>query len=311
MRTLVVSNSAAGSAAPEVLQKSLLEPLGAEGDLLECRDDEDLQSAVVRRIETFRPQRIVACGGDGTVAAVAAAIVQADARIELAVVPMGTANVFALELGVGTDLEEACRLAREGTARPHDFLRTRDGLALCRFLIGNLSEPGRCSTPDSKRRWKLFAYLLRGLPHLFRPQGSKFRLEIDGRKIVTRASSVIVCNAGRTGLAEASWAASVQADDGVADVLVVHSTRFRDHLRLIWSWWWGRHESSPWVTHWTARRHIRIRIPEAVACSRDGEQLEGRVLDIEVVPRALLVVAAAPAKERGVALDLALQHAAP
>lgn len=288
-----------------------MEPLGADGELLECRADEDLREAVARRIATFRPKRVVACGGDGTVAAVAAAIVQADAGIELAVVPMGTANVFALELGVGTELEAACRLAREGQARPHDFLRTRDGIALCRFLIGNLSEPGRSSSPVSKRRWKLLAYLLRGLPHLFRPRGSRFRLEIDGREIVTRASSVIVCNAGRTGLAEASWAPSVQADDGLADVLVIHSTRFRDHLRLIWSWMWGRHERSPWVTHWTARRRIRIHVPDRVACSRDGECLEGRVLDIEVVPRALPVVAASPAVECGIALDLALQHAAP
>lgn len=293
MRTLVVSNRAAGTVAPDFLKEHLVDPLGEEGHWLEFDgNEEDVKARLAESIAAFRPARVVACGGDGTVASVATVLDRLDAGIELAVVPMGTANVFALELGLGNNLVEACALARDGEARRHDLLRTRDGVALCRILVGNLSEPGQSSTPQSKRRWKLLSYFFYGLPYLLRPRGHRFKLKLDGRTIHTRASSVIVCNAGQTGWAHGTWAPQVRADDGVADIVVLHSASFRDHLRLIWSRMWGRQERCPVVTRWTARKHIRIHLPSDVTCSRDGERLQGRVIDIDVVPGGIPVVAA-------------------
>jgi len=291
MRTLVVSNRSSGTAAPEVLEEHLIAPLGEDGYAIEIQGTSDGCSTVLRAIETFQPKRVVACGGDGTVACVASVLDRLDEEIELAVVPMGTANVFALELGL-EDIEEACHLAREGEVRYHDMLRTSDGVALCRILMGNLSEPGRSSSARVKQRWKLLAYLLHGLPILLRPRGARFVLEIDGKVVRARASSVVVCNAGQTGWANGLWAPEIRADDGVADVVLVHSASFGDHVRLFLSRWLGRQHASPLVTHLQAERHIRVHLPKGVHGSRDGERLHGRVIDIEVVPRAIPVVTA-------------------
>lgn len=58
-------------------------------------------------------KRIVAAGGDGTVAAVAAAIAGSD--IELAVIPGGTLNHFARDNGIPENLDRACELAARGS----------------------------------------------------------------------------------------------------------------------------------------------------------------------------------------------------
>src|SRR5919107_6198785 len=56
--------------------------------------------------------RVVVAGGDGSIAAVAAAA--GAAGLPLAVVPAGTANDFARRLGLPDDLGQACRLAVHG-----------------------------------------------------------------------------------------------------------------------------------------------------------------------------------------------------
>ena len=54
---------------------------------------------------------IVAAGGDGTVSVVADVMVGTEAH--LVVLPLGTANVLALELGIPVDLEGACQLGAQ------------------------------------------------------------------------------------------------------------------------------------------------------------------------------------------------------
>ena len=70
-------------------------------------DLEDIDAAL-----SARPTRIAVAGGDGSLAPVAARVSQA--RLEIAVIPTGTANDFARALGLPLDVEEACELAVRG-----------------------------------------------------------------------------------------------------------------------------------------------------------------------------------------------------
>jgi diacylglycerol kinase (ATP) len=63
------------------------------------------------------PDGLVVAGGDGSLACVAAPA--AEAGIPVAVIPTGTANDFARELGIPREIKEACGLAAEGTKTRH------------------------------------------------------------------------------------------------------------------------------------------------------------------------------------------------
>lgn len=73
----------------------------------------DRITEAVERAVAAGARRVVAAGGDGTIAVVAAAVAGTD--VELAVVPGGTLNHFAKDNGVPEDIDAACELAARGT----------------------------------------------------------------------------------------------------------------------------------------------------------------------------------------------------
>ncbi len=71
------------------------------------------------------PQRVAVAGGDGSIAGVAEAAGRAG--VPLAVIPTGTANDFARDLGIPLDTDEACALAVRGDRlRPLDLATIGD-----------------------------------------------------------------------------------------------------------------------------------------------------------------------------------------
>lgn len=84
----------------------------------------DIQVPAARQMEkaiesaASKHKRIVVAGGDGTIAA--AAQLLTGTRTELAILPLGTRNHFARDLGIPSDLAEAAKLAVGGTTRSVD-----------------------------------------------------------------------------------------------------------------------------------------------------------------------------------------------
>jgi diacylglycerol kinase family enzyme len=100
----LVANERSGSSDPERCAAHLAS-CGAE---VRRFGIEQLEQAVASN-----PDRLVVAGGDGSIAAAAAAAGRAD--IPLAVVPAGTANDFAQRLGLPSDSAAACELAVRGS----------------------------------------------------------------------------------------------------------------------------------------------------------------------------------------------------
>ena len=78
------------------------------------KNPDDL-NAVLENIKSAKFDAIVACGGDGTVGDVARGIYGTDTN--LGVLPVGTGNDFARNLGIPLDVKEACLAIMGGTIR--------------------------------------------------------------------------------------------------------------------------------------------------------------------------------------------------
>jgi diacylglycerol kinase (ATP) len=100
----LIANPASGTCDPDEIA-ARLRSFGAE---LECFGIDEIERAVGSGAD-----RAVLAGGDGSVAAAAAAA--GEAGIAFALVPAGTANDFARRLGLPTEVPDACRLAVHGT----------------------------------------------------------------------------------------------------------------------------------------------------------------------------------------------------
>jgi diacylglycerol kinase family enzyme len=79
-----------------------------------------------------RPDAIVASGGDGTISAVASRLVNQE--IPMGILPTGTLNHFAKDLGIPLDLAGACGVIAAGRVRQVDVGKVND-----RTFINNAS----------------------------------------------------------------------------------------------------------------------------------------------------------------------------
>ena len=103
-------------------------------------------------------QIIVAAGGDGTVNEVLNGI--DPAKCALGILPVGTMNVLALELGISPDLERALAVIRNGRRRRIDLGYANGRRFLQLAGVGLDAEVVRKTHPEAKRAWGPWSYLL-------------------------------------------------------------------------------------------------------------------------------------------------------
>jgi YegS/Rv2252/BmrU family lipid kinase len=161
---------------------------------------------------------VIACGGDGTVTACAEGV--ADTGVPLAVIPLGTGNLLARNVGVPMGLEEALEVALGGVQQSVDAGRVNGalfvvmaGLGLDARMLDDTSEP-------LKKRLGWLAYALTAVRHLGdRPMKVAVRAD-GGRRRRFRASAVIVGNVGwlQGGV---PLLPDARPDDGVLDAVVL------------------------------------------------------------------------------------------
>jgi len=228
---------------------------------------------------------VVACGGDGTVNAVAQALCGTD--VVLGVLPLGTGNLLAGQLGIPGALEDAIAALLHGSDRRFDLgvvdgrvFVGMAGLGLDAAMIADASE-------RLKARVGWPAYVPSILRHL-RDRGEHVTLRVDGRRVRHRhVKALIIGNHGRLhgGIDLMPDAAP---DDGVLDVVVLEpygrlSGWPEVLLRLLIK------RDGPRISRYRARQ-VEARVRRAVPLELDGDPYRtANVLSVQVKPGALLV----------------------
>jgi YegS/Rv2252/BmrU family lipid kinase len=148
---------------------------------------------MARRAAAGWAQTIVAGGGDGTINAVAAPLVGTNKQ--LGVLPLGTLNHFAKDLGLPLDLAAAVRTIREGYAVNIDvgevngrIFLNNSGLGLYPSIVHHREEQQR----QGLSKWPAFIRAL--LTVLRRHPFLDVRLVAEGKKITGRTPFVFVGN---------------------------------------------------------------------------------------------------------------------
>jgi diacylglycerol kinase family enzyme len=179
----------------------------------------------------------VAAGGDGTVNAVASAVLGRE--IPLAVLPTGTLNHFAKDLGIPLELPEAVRVACEGVERAVDV-----GEVNGRIFLNNSSIGVYPRIVELRNRYggrgaaKWLAALWASLVVLRRRPFLGVRIRAEDEVVVRRTPFVFVGNNEyrMVGLRAAS---RDSLQDGVLAVYVMRGSHRSGVLGLAWRVFWG------------------------------------------------------------------------
>jgi YegS/Rv2252/BmrU family lipid kinase len=167
MKVKLIANPVAGGDARSKIDRAVawLRDSGAVVDLFltEKRGDA-LQAARIAKGSGY--DRIIAAGGDGTLNEVINGLVPS--ALPLAFIPFGTTNVFALEVGIPFDVEQACAVALRGQPRPVCLGMAGDTRFLLMAGIGFDAEVVAGVSLTLKRRVGKLAYLVSSLAVLLR-----------------------------------------------------------------------------------------------------------------------------------------------
>jgi diacylglycerol kinase (ATP) len=238
---------------------------------------------------------IVACGGDGTVSAVAGAV--AGTGIPLGVIPRGTANAFAAALGIPTGLVAACETILAGHTHVVDAARC-NGVPMT-LLAGVGFEAGMVNraTRELKTMLGPLAYVLAGAQQLATQQPFQARIEIDGAVTDVQAAAITVANVAPATSVLAQGFGQVLPDDGLLEVTIASPTTRLQGLNALASLLTSAVVQSP-STHpdliCLRAREITITTDPPQRLVIDGEILDLNPVTFTCLPGALTVFAPLP-----------------
>jgi YegS/Rv2252/BmrU family lipid kinase len=231
-------------------------------------------------------------GGDGMVQRCIDAL--GDAQVALAILPAGTGNVLARNLGIPLDIEKAVDVGLRGTRRTLDVGRINGERFAVMAGTGFDALMIRDADRNLKNRLGRAAYVWTGAKHL-RERPFKAKVRVDGTNWFDgKAGCVLVGNVGRVvGGVDVFERAS--PDDGLLDVGVVTAHGVTQWARALARTAAGSADRSPFVQTTQARK-IRVKLDRAVPYELDGgaKRATDR-LRIRIEPAAVTVCV--PAQE--------------
>jgi diacylglycerol kinase (ATP) len=219
------------------------------------------ESAVAQGFET-----VVAAGGDGTVNEVVNGLAGAD--VKFGILPVGTMNVFATELGIPQNhLQKAWDVIEAGHVRQVDLPLANDEYFVQLAGIGLDAEVVSRTTPDFKKALGPMSYLIT-LAQVAARQPPLIRLEVkDGPE---RHGRFVLVGNGRLYGGPFVLFKNARLDDGLLDVLVFQNQSHWDIIRYVQAIAFGNHPDLHDVEYFQTSG-LRLTSGEDVPVELDGE----------------------------------------
>jgi diacylglycerol kinase family enzyme len=243
---------------------------------------------------------VIAGGGDGTISTVAAALL--GGHVPLGVLPLGTLNHFAKDLGIPLDLAAAAQVIADNTPRPVDLARVNDQIFINNSSLGVYAR-AIVDRDATRSRWGLGkwpAMALAVLKTFRRAPLIEVRLEVEGAAARLKTPLVFVGN-NRYRLDLLNVGARDRLDEGVLSLYVARAQSRWGLFKLVFNAALGRlqqdrdfetlYPRQVWIETRRSRLHV----------AADGEVMRMNApLHYEIIPRALnvLLPAAAPGSVR-------------
>ena len=226
---------------------------------------------------------VFAWGGDGTVRRCLGEL--AGTATCLAVIPAGTANLFATNLGIPADIEEAVAIGLHGERRRFDVGRFSGERFGVMAGVGFDAEMIRGSD-DLKERLGRLAYVWSGSRNL-REDAFEAEIQVDGLDWFDgRATCILLGNVGDL-FGGVTVFPDARPDDGQLELGVVTAEGVVQWARTLARTAAGDPTTSPFVRATRARK-VKVRLDRKVRYELDGgDRTKVKAFKVEVEPGAL------------------------
>ncbi|HLI29032.1 MAG TPA: diacylglycerol kinase family protein [Chloroflexota bacterium] len=290
MRTVLIGNPVAGrkgglptNASTIDAAVAALHAVGVVPDVWLTRAPDD-PLAFARRAVAEGYERIIGAGGDGTVEAIAQALV--GTPVSLGVMPLGSVMNLARTLGIPRDLHEAARLIASGHLLCMDVGQANDRYFLEYAGVGLDAALYPLTERLDSGQWASLRDLLRVVLR-YRPQ--KVTVSIDGEVHTLRALLVVVANTPYLGPA-VELTPEAKVDDARLDVKVFDRFSLLELVRYGVQLLRGQRPRHPRVYCFRGRT-VAVSSSRPLPAHADIQPVGTTPITFRVVPRALRVIA--------------------
>jgi diacylglycerol kinase (ATP) len=294
----LIYNPAAGaynveSTLPDILAR--LQEYGWQVDLCRTYHRGDIARLTQAAMQQER-QVVLVAGGDGSLNE--AANVLAHSQTNLGVLPTGTGNVFARQLGMPIPspwklgkLVNAAQALAEGQVQTIDLGRTAGRYFVLWSGTGLDAEISASIEPKRPviRRAGLVGYAAQVIKAALRYHGAPMTIEVDGETIHTHALLAVATNGPLYGV-YFRIAPKAILDDGYLDLIILNGENLFSKIARVFYLLLRRVESDPQAILRRARC-IQVTTPTPIPVHVDGEPLTRTPVTIEVVPQSLRILA--------------------
>ena len=243
-------------------------------------------------------EALFVAGGDGSLENAISGLIGSPTA--LGVLPVGTANVWAQELGLPLPkplnplaLEQCAEQLSKGTVRAIDVGYCNEnpfllwaGIGLDAFLVHSI---------EPRKRWQKHLgkpyYATTAFAKATAYQGMRMEIETDREHIVGHYLMAILSNIRLYAGGIATLSPSACLDDGLMDLWLFHGKSFQDTLGHLHDIWTARHLNSEMVGHYQLSK-MTVKTSEDLYLQVDGEpvELESQI-DIEIGRKQLNILA--------------------
>lgn len=287
----LIFNPVSGQGNPDqelAMITSLLEP---EFDLdVQITTPETTASDLANRAVELGATALIASGGDGTISAVAEALISKN--IPLGIIPRGTANGFANAIGIPTTIALACETILSGNTRTIDIGLCNGKPMLLLAGIGFEAEVINSADREAKNWLGILAYIVAGLGELGNLKQFDSRIETEDKIITVSAAALTIANAAPPTSILAQGAANIIFNDGLLDLTIIatqtQASAIAASFELLTSALKGESVNYPDIGFMRAKRFIVSTTPPQKVVL-DGEIIGLTPIEVECIPNGLTI----------------------
>ncbi len=285
-KTAIILNPAARGDKARDLGAEIASLAAGSATLLHTSGRGEARALAARMVEEGFEQ-IVAAGGDGTINEIVNALAGAD--VALGLLPTGTMNVFATELGLSRNLRECWEVIRAGAEREID-LPLANGHAFVQLAgVGFDAQAVQETSAGFKKTFGPLSYLISAAQIAAR-QPPRLLLQSHAPQAASEGSFVLIGN-GRLYGGPFTVFPDARIDDGLLDVLVFKNLGYLDIARYLHGIAFGTHVRLRDVEYFrTAHLSITSDGPLPIPVEVDGEVIGPLPVEFRFHPKRLRVL---------------------
>ncbi|MBV8214319.1 MAG: diacylglycerol kinase family lipid kinase [Verrucomicrobia bacterium] len=229
---------------------------------------------------------IVAAGGDGTVNGVINGTVAGD--VLLSVLPLGTMNVFAYELGIrSSQLKKCWEMIQLGRPRTVDLVLANQNYFVQLAGVGLDAMTVQATDLQMRKTIGPVSYLLSAAKVIGRPAPT-LRLKFEDNS--ESAGCFVLIGNGRFYGGPFSLFQDARNDDGLLDLLIFKHQSYLDIFRYLQGVLIGNHTGLPDIEYRQVRS-AQVVSEEPIALELDGDVAGSTPVQFQIAPKKLQIVA--------------------